>query len=99
MFVQDAKNVNCDIELQFKYQLSNGNVYPEFIILNFSVLCFVIVGKGLVALSKLKSLRIDCNKILRLDASELSCCVQLTSINISYNHVDSLSVSFSQFPC
>lgn len=50
------------------------------------------IGKGLTALTKLRTLRVDCNKILRLDAAELSCCVHLTSINISYNLVDSLSV-------
>lgn len=49
------------------------------------------LGKGLTALTKLRTLRVDCNKILRLDAAELSCCVHLTSINISYNLVDSLS--------
>ncbi|XP_062567136.1 protein phosphatase 1 regulatory subunit 7-like isoform X1 [Saccostrea cucullata] len=49
------------------------------------------LGKGFSSLKKLKTLRIDCNKILRLDASELSCCVQLTSINVSYNLVDNLS--------
>lgn len=55
-------------------------------------LCGFVLGKGLTALTKLRTLRMDCNKILRLDAAELSCCVHLTSINISYNLVDSLSV-------
>lgn len=50
-------------------------------------------GKGLAGLKKLKTLRIDCNQLLKIETPELSQCVQLTSLDISYNMLDSLAVS------
>lgn len=49
------------------------------------------IGKGLNALKKLKILRLDCNQILKLEASDLSSCIQLTTIDISNNMIDNLS--------
>ncbi|KAK3584989.1 hypothetical protein CHS0354_037363 [Potamilus streckersoni] len=49
------------------------------------------VGKGLGNLKKLKMLRLDCNQILQIDIPELSPCVQLTFIDVSYNMLDSLA--------
>ncbi|XP_045212349.2 protein phosphatase 1 regulatory subunit 7-like [Mercenaria mercenaria] len=49
------------------------------------------IGKGLHSLKKLKNLRIDCNQLLKIETSELSICVQLTSLDISYNMLDSLT--------
>ncbi|XP_033743848.1 protein phosphatase 1 regulatory subunit 7-like [Pecten maximus] len=49
------------------------------------------IGKGLSGLSKLKHLRIDCNRLLKLEAAELSCCSQLTTLDISFNLLDNVS--------
>ncbi|XP_069125612.1 leucine-rich repeat protein soc-2 homolog [Argopecten irradians] len=49
------------------------------------------IGKGFSGLSKLKHLRIDCNRLLKLEASELSCCSQLTTLDISFNLLDNIS--------
>ncbi|KAL4240215.1 hypothetical protein ACF0H5_001009 [Mactra antiquata] len=49
------------------------------------------IGKGLGSLKKLKTLRIDCNQLLKIETPELSQCVQLTSLDISYNMLDSLT--------
>ncbi|KAL3875510.1 hypothetical protein ACJMK2_033456 [Sinanodonta woodiana] len=49
------------------------------------------IGKGLGNLKKLKMLRLDCNQILKIDIPELSPCVQLTFIDVSYNMLDSLA--------
>jgi len=54
---------------------------------------YTFAGKGLAGLKKLKTLRIDCNQLLKIETPELSQCVQLTSIDISYNMLDSLTVS------
>ncbi|XP_021353227.1 187-kDa microtubule-associated protein AIR9-like [Mizuhopecten yessoensis] len=49
------------------------------------------IGKGLSGLSKLKHLRIDCNRLLKLEAAEVSCCSQLTTLDISFNILDNIS--------
>lgn len=49
------------------------------------------IGKGLGALKKLKNLRIDCNQLLKIETPEISQCVQLTVLDISYNMLDSLA--------
>ena len=56
---------------------------------------FPAIGKGLGNLKKLKNLRIDCNQLLKIEIPELSPCVQLTVLDISYNMLDSLAVSHS----
>lgn len=61
--------------------------------LGFTVPSCFNVGKGLTGLKKLKTLRIDCNQLLKIETPELSQCVQLTSLDISYNMLDSLAVS------
>ena len=53
----------------------------------------MFVGKGLTSLKKLQNLRIDCNRLLKIDTPELSSCVQLKVLDISYNMLDNLAVS------
>ena len=52
----------------------------------------IIAGKGLSQLKKLQNLRIDCNQMLKIETPELSCCVQLKVLDISYNMLDNLAV-------
>ncbi|KAH3863239.1 hypothetical protein DPMN_026219, partial [Dreissena polymorpha] len=49
------------------------------------------IGKSLSCLKKLKILRIDCNQLLKIEPPELSQCVQLTTLDISCNMLDSLA--------
>ena len=53
----------------------------------------VVTGKSLEHQRKLKVLRLDNNQITKLDVRELATCVQLTSLDLSNNHIDSLAVS------
>ncbi|XP_052816952.1 internalin I-like [Mya arenaria] len=50
-----------------------------------------VIGKSLSGQKKLKTLRIDCNQLLKIDPPELSMCVQITTLDISYNMLDSLA--------
>ena len=50
-------------------------------------------GKSLQHQRKLKVLRLDNNQITKLDVRELATCVQLTSLDLSNNHIDNLAVS------
>ncbi|KAH9492790.1 hypothetical protein Btru_024725 [Bulinus truncatus] len=52
----------------------------------------VRIGGGLVSLKNLKIVRLDSNKITKLEAYELTNCVNLTTLDISDNRLDSLSV-------
>ncbi|KAI0223099.1 hypothetical protein LSAT2_025659 [Lamellibrachia satsuma] len=49
------------------------------------------IGKSLQHQRKLKVLRLDNNQITKLDVRELATCVQLTSLDLSNNHIDSLA--------
>ncbi|KAK6187106.1 hypothetical protein SNE40_005201 [Patella caerulea] len=49
------------------------------------------IGKGLIPVKKLKTLRLDSNQILKLESSDFISCVQLTSLDLSFNMLDNLS--------
>lgn len=49
------------------------------------------IGNGLRSLVRLRALRLDNNRILRLDAHELSPCLQLTSLDISNNYLENIA--------
>ncbi|KAK2189691.1 hypothetical protein NP493_99g01038 [Ridgeia piscesae] len=49
------------------------------------------IGKSLQHQRKLKVLRLDNNQITKLDVRELATCVQLTSLDLSNNHIDNLA--------
>ncbi|PVD39349.1 hypothetical protein C0Q70_01979 [Pomacea canaliculata] len=49
------------------------------------------VGKGLANLKKLQSLRLDNNRITKLEASDLLPCVQITMLDLSNNYLDCLT--------
>lgn len=51
------------------------------------------VGNGLRSLVRLRALRLDNNRILRLDAREVSSCLQLTLLDISNNYLEDIAVS------
>ncbi|XP_076458141.1 uncharacterized protein LOC143291891 [Babylonia areolata] len=49
------------------------------------------LGKGLSGQKKLKCLRLDSNRLSKLDTSELVSCVSLTSLDLSNNRLTNLS--------
>ncbi|ESP03837.1 hypothetical protein LOTGIDRAFT_230176 [Lottia gigantea] len=49
------------------------------------------IGKGLSQLKKIKTLRLDSNLLLKLETSDFISCVQLTSLDLSFNMLDNLS--------
>ena len=53
----------------------------------------MIVGKGLKSLRQLKVLRLDSNALTRIDVREIAALGQLTSMDLSSNRLEDISVS------
>lgn len=50
------------------------------------------IGKSLSQCTKIKTLNLSSNHIMKIDSSELSCCSHLTVLDLSSNLLDNLSV-------
>lgn len=55
----------------------------------------LFTGKGLQNVRKLKVLRLDNNRLSKIDYREIGCCSQLTVLDISCNDIQDISVSLN----
>lgn len=51
------------------------------------------VGRGLVNCRKLQTLRLDWNKMIRLEGKEIASLSKLTALDLSNNKLDDITVS------
>ncbi|WAQ96899.1 PP1R7-like protein, partial [Mya arenaria] len=80
-----------DLSCNFIEQIQNLEFNKELVSLQLQHNKIKVIGKSLSGQKKLKTLRIDCNQLLKIDPPELSMCVQITTLDISYNMLDSLA--------
>lgn len=51
------------------------------------------IGRGLVNCRKLMSLRLDCNRLLRIEVKEIAALARLTQLDLSNNRLEDVGVS------
>ncbi|ELT99029.1 hypothetical protein CAPTEDRAFT_212460 [Capitella teleta] len=72
-------------------EISNLDGLKELCILQLQHNEIKCVGKGLYPCKKLRVLRLDSNRLFKLDIRELAPCSNLTSVDLSNNRLDSVA--------
>ncbi|XP_013404126.1 protein phosphatase 1 regulatory subunit 7 isoform X2 [Lingula anatina] len=97
-FIQDIENLDKNQDLRelklydnYITEIKNLESLKELSHLQLQHNKLKSIGKGLSCQKKLKILRLDSNKLSKLDSRELAPLSQLTSLDISGNGLDSLA--------